>query len=125
MTNILFSVGDCRFVAYGRTCAVSVKSRFIIVCDIAQAVFPRPPYLVLVGVIIFEIIYNQEVGRGEAPDRALPGTVGMDVVDFINTPVVGRVPVKRLRRKTGIRLPALIDVRRTGICGGNSSSIRT
>ena len=48
----------------------------------------------LVVRVAFHILHGDVVGRGEAPDRALPGTVGLAGVDLIDAPVVGLAPLE-------------------------------
>ncbi len=68
------------------------------VCRVVVSVYPGVKYPVAIGlggfkvIVRFKIVHDKEVGGGKAPDRACPRTVGVDVIDFIDTPVVGGVP---------------------------------
>ena len=42
--------------------------------------------------IVLEIVHEKEVARRKAPEVADPGTVGMEVIHFIDAPVVRRMP---------------------------------
>ncbi len=42
--------------------------------------------------IVLEVVHNEEIARREAPNASDPRTIGISVIDLINTPVVGRIP---------------------------------
>ena len=60
----------------------------------APAICPRSKYLVgRIVIVIFKIVHEKEIRCRKAPDIAYPWTVGVDVIDLINTPVVGGIPL--------------------------------
>lgn len=64
----------------------------------AQPVFPHKPYLVIVGIVDLEVIYNNEIEYGKTPDIAFPGTIRLGLVDLIDPLVVGLAIVEKAIR---------------------------
>ena len=62
--------------------------------NIAKPIFPCPPYLVLVGIVDLEIVYDKVVTRRKAPDVACPWAIGIDGIDFIDPPEVRSIQCK-------------------------------
>jgi len=59
------------------------------------SVYPRTEYLVgRIVVVVLKIVYPNEVGYRKVPDIACPRTVGVDVIDLINTPIIGGIPLE-------------------------------
>ena len=57
---------------------------------IAKAIMPRVPYLLITGIVIFEVVDDIIIARRKAPDVTGPRAVGINTVDFIDTPVIRR-----------------------------------
>ena len=116
MNDSLFGVRRSIFIAHGRAGSVTGISRFIIMRGIAKPIFPRPPYLVVANVVVLKIIYDKEICWRKAPDRAYPRTVGIGVIDLVNTPIVSAVPLKHSGViALGTKVPAAFVLWRTGI----------
>ena len=83
-----------RFVAHCRAGTITRIEVRSLQCTIAESVFPRVPYLVVIGIVVFKIIHKKIVCHRKAPDRAyVRSIVGLNL---INPPVVSDSPFESL-----------------------------
>ena len=94
MDNGFLRIGSSVFVADSRSGPIAKVGRFIIMRGIAKAIFPRPPYLVVTNVVALKIVHDREIGCRKAPDAAYPRTVGIEVINLIDPPIVTGIPLK-------------------------------
>ncbi len=75
-------------------------------------------------IVALEVIDHEEIGGGEAPDHADPRAVGLGVVDLVDAPEVGLIPLQCARLVCGFRLGTL-EKRTRGIRRGHGRLVVT
>ena len=81
-------------VADSGTCPVAGVGRFSPMCNIAKPIFPSPPYLVFAVIVGLKVVHYKVIADRETPDFTNPWAIRIEVIDFINTPVVSRFQFK-------------------------------